>query len=444
MQFIIDFIVSIFGLGRAVALGQRDNHARYIARTIWVLAALILAMVGLNYFGIKGVNLFIALILNLLVLTIASRPEALVATAVAGATAGIGPQLQSLFADETPEADAAIAAVVAQSQTMLAELRKFFFLYFRTVGDVIFWISIFALFLGTISCENNPGALLGISIALIVIGYGSYRWDMGPIIYKWIIYNYAIFTLVVSILSLVPADVQIHCTGHDLGAIFHRSEVEKVLMKVESTQAAMDEKIIVDTLNSINEKIEHSKSLSEKEQQFLTAMKEERQKSTLPARIADKLSQISLPKLPATTEPTATPAPTPAPAPTYVPPPAAPATPHKVAKKPAAVKAPDTILDTKPEPTSTPKFEVKRVDGKNMPHYYLVQSFTKTSTDLVLNCAYGLQFEGKSNGSNTYIGKWKVNNVPMGPFDLSFSGEKNASGSALSAEGQQSLSVYPI
>lgn len=351
MQIIIDVLVALFGLTRAaynnVDLDRaRKFHGFYVAKMIWFSPIFITVMIGLNYFGIKWVNLLIALLLNLIVLTLITRPEALLATIIGSATFGafsssnmriINDYLRRLDEAKTDEEkarlqqglDPAIADALKNkdSITFLSEFRSTFFLILRTLGDIVFWISIFGMFLGTISCRNNPGAVLVIAITLIVIGYGSYRWEMGPTIYKWIIYNYAVLTLIISILSLVPAYTWIHWTGHDLGAFFHSSKMEEKLAEVEQKEKQFEEGKNEAILDGIMEKLDAKKPLSASDKKFMETMREKRESNSLPARISEKFSQMSREKTSEVATITATLPPAPAPT-ASIPPPAP--TPKKV------------------------------------------------------------------------------------------------------------------
>lgn len=278
MRRLIDIIVAIFELGRAAYDNvdfdeSRDFHARYIARSIWLLAGLILVMVGINYIGFKEVNIFISLFLCLAVLTIATRPEPLVAAVLAGLTSG----------------------VIQRPQTMVKEVRCFLFLFFRSLGDVVFWISIFGMFLGTVSCKGNPGTVAAIAIALVVIGYGSYKWKMGPVLYKRVIYGYAIFIFLFSLINLPSHATWMHYAKFDPISILRASDEEDILAEVEKASAKKESDANIEILREIKKDIKDGKDLKQWQIDFLEEMKRKRDANSIPSRVADTFSSVSLP-----------------------------------------------------------------------------------------------------------------------------------------------------
>lgn len=277
MQKLIDIIVAIFGLGKAaynnVDLDEaRDFHARYIARSIWLLAGLVLIMVGINYAGYKGINIGISLFLSLVVLTIATRPEPLIAAVIAGLASG----------------------AIQRPQTMIQEVRTFLKTFFRSLGDVIFWISIFGMFLGTVSCAGNPRAVATIAIALIVIGYGSYRWEMGPVMYKTVIYGYAIFIFLFSLVSLPSHATWMHYAGFDPIGILRTSYEEELLAKIEEEIAKNESEAKIAILKNIKKDLEAKRPLKDWQETFMKTMQKERGENSIPSRVAEKFSSTSL------------------------------------------------------------------------------------------------------------------------------------------------------
>lgn len=53
--------------------------------------------------------------------------------------------------------------------------------YFQGVGWIVFWVAVVVLGLLVIPVMNNPGALLPIIFAIIVLGIGSALWGIGAI-----------------------------------------------------------------------------------------------------------------------------------------------------------------------------------------------------------------------------------------------------------------------
>ena len=311
MQILIDILVSFFGLSRSTwnAIdwdSLRRLHSRFIARIIWIIGILVVVMIALNYFKHMGINLIISLGLCMATLIIGTWPELIIATALTSTVSG----------------------VIRSPQTITDELERIFPIYIRTLGDVIFWTSIFGMFLGTVSCRNNPGAVLLITVALIVIGYGSWRWQMGPTIYKRVIYTYACGCLIFAILSLVPAHTWNHWVGHDLGSAFHVSQAEQALARVEAAQQQTEDEANAKILKSIEAKVATGQTLTQAERTFIAAVKAIREKESLPGVVKAKAGELKtkldeLKPKPAPTTPTA-PAPvvikyvptaTPAPAP---------------------------------------------------------------------------------------------------------------------------------
>ncbi|MFA6973662.1 MAG: hypothetical protein WC238_02920 [Parcubacteria group bacterium] len=343
MRGIIDIIVALFGLSKVVYnnvdLDQAKKvHGFYIAKAIWFTPILIATMVGLNYLGFGWVNLLITLMVIMVALTISTRPELWVAAILGSATFGAIPTANvrktSEKLQELDELEIQLEAATSEEEkvrlgriienlsselaenanltTFVSEFRKFFLLVLRTIGDIIFWISIFGMFLGTVSCRNNPKAVLSIAVILFVIGYGSYRWKMGPVIYKKIIYSYACIFLVVSLLSLVSAPRWIQMTGHDLGAIFHISRTEIALDKIEKTEKDTIDRENERILADIEKKIKDGKEVDAKELRFVQILKIEKQKNSLLNRIGEKFSSIEWPTPAVKQEaPAAAPAPTP-------------------------------------------------------------------------------------------------------------------------------------
>jgi hypothetical protein len=392
MRQLLEVIRAIFRLGRSANTIGMDTfhnlHRRFVARTIWILVVLLTVMVGLNYYGLMGVNLLISLILCVMTIIVGTWPEPILATLVWSAGSGI----------------------VRSPQTITSEIERIAPLYVRTLGDILLWTSIFGLFLGTVPCHNNPGAILLVAVSLIIMGYGSWRWKMGHTIYKRVIYTYACGAFVVAVLSLVPAHIWIHWTGHDLGSTFRVSKTEEALSAVEAVQERTEDEANAKMLQSIEAKVASGQKLTKEEENFLVLAKAVREKESIPSSVKATASELKA-KMTKVIEPKPA-APDPAPAP-------------KKAEKKVTSAPKVEVAQQSPPPVAKPAVAIWNVryfqNGQLMEQNY---ELTKVGNVVTLSAADGTRIVVSSagDGGSSYAGTITINNQHIRKCAINLSG----------------------
>lgn len=170
----MDIWLSLLGIHTATINRGRIIYWRAIVPSAIILTLLCLVGLIFNLLDMKGLNLFVSLILVISVITVGLRPEVIINLFLAGIASGIA---------QTP-------------QTMPGEIKKFFTWYLGMVEQMLLWISIVFFFLGTLNVHGHFGAFLGILAAIVLIQLIQVVWKIGKSFSKKFIYYYAILMLI--------------------------------------------------------------------------------------------------------------------------------------------------------------------------------------------------------------------------------------------------------
>ncbi|MDA8404440.1 MAG: hypothetical protein M0Z56_09640 [Desulfobacteraceae bacterium] len=167
-------------------LGLHDDIIKrgtlFYVRVLIPMVFFLLAMFAIGFLfniaGYKGANLIFSLILTLLMVLLAARPEAVINIFLAGAISG----------------------AVLPGHTMSGEVEKFFRWYTGLVTQVMLWTSIIFLFLGTVSAKGRFNALVGIIATVVLLQLIQAVWKIGrswgkPFVYLWAVVYLGYFVL---------------------------------------------------------------------------------------------------------------------------------------------------------------------------------------------------------------------------------------------------------
>lgn len=147
----INYIFSPAGLFRDII--EEAEHVHYkIFRAIFFLASIIVLAAALNICHLKFFNLFLAIILNFSVLFLSSRPKLLAQIAVIGVL---------LPGDRTPA-------------EKLKELEQ---KYFSLIFNILLWLSLALLVLGTLPVRSFPMAVPLTIICFLLLNFMGIVWN---------------------------------------------------------------------------------------------------------------------------------------------------------------------------------------------------------------------------------------------------------------------------
>jgi hypothetical protein len=153
-------------------------YVRVLIPMVFFLLAMFTIGFLFNIAGYKGANLIFSLILTLLMVLLAARPEAVINIFLAGAISG----------------------AIQPGHTMSGEVEKFFRWYTGLVTQVMLWTSIIFLFLGTVSAKGRFNALVGIIATVVLLQLIQAVWKIGrswgkPFVYLWAVVYLGYFVL---------------------------------------------------------------------------------------------------------------------------------------------------------------------------------------------------------------------------------------------------------
>lgn len=245
----LDIITEIFGLWTPLINRGNKIHTRYVGRMVILASILAIIMVVLNQFdATRGINLLVSFLAAVLVVIIATRAEAMAAILAAGFISGVA---------RTPE-------------TIPQEIESLFKKYLKTCCEVLLWVSVAALFLGTLSFAGSLGALFLIVAALMVIKLAAYCWGFGFSLYKRVIYLYAIAIFIAGLCLMVSSEtwsiVSVKYTGCDIPGYFKTSPVDKAKAQIIEEDRRHRERQDLAFLSEVNPKVKRGEKLTPYEQ----------------------------------------------------------------------------------------------------------------------------------------------------------------------------------
>lgn len=267
----IDIILAVLGLSGPILNQARRIHARVIARSILILAAIAILGYFLNLFGYKEINIVLALVLQIVSVIIMTRPEAILTALGLGAAAGIA----------------------APSQTWLTGIRAATIEYLRYYGYVLIWESTVLFILGTLPLEESKGAILVIAVGGILVGLLTAVCKIGNVIVYKLIYYYACAMICLSFLSLIPSYMWIQYTTYDVRGFFVASEADVELNREEKKISSAEDERDARILKIIGEKKRNGEKLEEYEVEFWNKAVQKRNANTLPRKIQTSLSNLN-------------------------------------------------------------------------------------------------------------------------------------------------------
>ena len=166
-------IPKILGLHEDIIKRGTVFYIRVLIPMVFFLLLMFAIGFLFNIAGYKGANLIFSLILTLLMVLLAARPEAVINIFLAGAISG----------------------AVQPGHTMSGEVEKFFRWYTGLVTQVMLWTSIIFLFLGTVSAKGRFNALVGIIATVVLLQLIQAVWKIGRSWGKQFVYLWAVVYL---------------------------------------------------------------------------------------------------------------------------------------------------------------------------------------------------------------------------------------------------------
>ncbi|MFZ2631375.1 MAG: hypothetical protein WA081_03515 [Desulfosalsimonadaceae bacterium] len=166
-------IPKILGLHEDIIKRGTLFYVRVLIPMVFFLLLMFAIGFLFNIAGYKGANLIFSLILTLLMVLLAARPEAVINIFLAGAISG----------------------AVQPGHTMSGEVEKFFLWYTGLVTQVMLWTSIIFLFLGTVSAKGRFNALVGIIATVVLLQLIQAVWKIGRSWGKQFVYLWAVVFL---------------------------------------------------------------------------------------------------------------------------------------------------------------------------------------------------------------------------------------------------------
>lgn len=243
-----------------------DLHGRAIALTVWIIGMGILAVL-LNFGGLKVVNFYLAMLVNIIMIIIMTRPSVLLTIGVVGAVA-----------DQSLEGGKEL-------------LKKAADIYAHT----LLYISILFLFSGIFSFRNNPGAIPMIIAALLVTFWMDKAGWFKPKFYRKVIYVFANCVIIFGILSFIPRAGYIKAVGFYPYSFIRVSDLEDKVSTVEEAEKKAMEKVAIGKLETINKKMDEGKELTAEEKNFWDEQKELMYSNSVSSRTVNYIGSLFTP-----------------------------------------------------------------------------------------------------------------------------------------------------
>jgi hypothetical protein len=220
-----------------------------------------------NIAGFKEINYFFSIVFTIAACIIWSRGNYVTTVA------GVGSAIDILRNGSNP-----IVGIEKSLKTYVSALG-----FALLSGSIVFY------FLATIPFQDQPGKLLAIIATIILLALASERWGFNSKWWQSVIYGFTMIMLILNFASLVPRQIWIRYTNHDLYPAFHDTKTEQALARAESNESAYQDKLNAQLLNIIADKLGRGEKLTAEEELFYKQLKEERSNNSLPGRIG-KLS----------------------------------------------------------------------------------------------------------------------------------------------------------
>lgn len=240
-----------------------DLHARAVALAGWMIGVGIIGIL-FNIVGLKAVNFYLAMLVNILMIIIMTRPHVLLTIGAIG-----------VVTDRSWKGGKDLLKKAADAYV-----------------HVLLYISIFFLFVGIFSLRNNPKGIGMIIAALLVTTLIDKAGWFKPIFYRRVIYVFANGVIIFGILSFIPRAGYIKVLTFYPYSFLTTTELEDKVSDVEEAEIKAAEKVATEKLEEIEEKIEDGQKLSEEDKNFWEQQKALRDGSTTSARIKSSIGGL--------------------------------------------------------------------------------------------------------------------------------------------------------
>lgn len=221
-----------------------------------------LIAVGLNYIGLKSINLIAGIILPIIVAYIVTAPE--VVLAVLGAGAALHPTTPVDSAGKTASA----------------------------VGRFVAWLllvlSFFFLVAGTLQFSRNPMAIFAIYLGIMVLFLVGLVWNMPTKLVKPLVYAYAFCVVAIGIGALISGSTYMKVFGFDPYWAFKVNPIDEQLDRMEKKSDVKEQQSLSQQLDAVEKKIEAGLPLDGTDKAVWNAAKKY---STLPGKLAAGLEK---------------------------------------------------------------------------------------------------------------------------------------------------------
>lgn len=231
-----------------------------------VLLFLFTTGLSTNVLGIKEVSLYIEIILLIVAIPLFLVPRTILSFLIAGIASGI----------------------IRSPETITGEIKRFFEIYLEIVKNILLYISLVFLFLGTSSFEGKAWTIPAIVLLSAFLILASNVWKIGGKLAKKLIYGYACLLLAAYILVLVPSTAWYQIIGFDPVEEYGNSENEALALKIQRAERENEEGGKKEILRGVLEKVRDGKKISElpiKEQERLNEYLEKIQEKSAPSKV---------------------------------------------------------------------------------------------------------------------------------------------------------------
>lgn len=232
-----------------------DLHGRAIALAGWIIGAAVFAIL-LNLFGAKAVNFYLAILVNLAMIVIMTRPSVLLTIGVIGG-----------------------ARIIEDGKEIIREAADIY-------AHALLYVSVFFLFAGIFSFRHNPGAIAMVVAALIVLFWVDRAGWFKTKYYRKVIYVFANGIILLGILSFIPRSGYIKVVGFYPYSFLSATALEDKVSVVEETERKAHERAAIKRLGAIEKKMKKGQALTAEEKSFWESQKQKRDDGKLLSRVS--------------------------------------------------------------------------------------------------------------------------------------------------------------
>jgi hypothetical protein len=247
------------GTARVLWGETNDIHRRARAILKWTVVCGVTAIL-LNLIGLKVANFYLAILVNILMIMIMTRPSVLLAVGAAGAATSPREPLKS-------------------GKEMLKKAADVY-------AHALLYTSLFFLFAGIFSFRNNPIAVPMIVAALLVAFWMDRAVWFKAKYHRKAIYVFANAVVVFGVMSFIPRSGYIKVVGFYPYSFLTTTALEDKVSAVEEVERKTEEKTKISQLAAIEKKMKDGQKLTAEEKDFWEDQKKKRDEAKLFNRVS--------------------------------------------------------------------------------------------------------------------------------------------------------------